>query len=64
MEKPKSVSAEEFSEDVRQKVAADLQLITTDFTTADKAELQKKNYNRFNCKLSPLIFMLLITFIN
>lgn len=54
MEKPKSVSAEEFSEDVRQKVAADLQLITTDFTTADKAELQKKHFhNRFNCLSRP-----------
>ncbi|XP_052821666.1 lipid droplet-regulating VLDL assembly factor AUP1 isoform X2 [Octopus bimaculoides] len=45
MEKPLSVSAEEFSEDVRQKVAADLHLIATDYTTADKAELQKKYLN-------------------
>jgi len=54
MEKPKSASAEEFSEDVRQKLAADLQLITTDFTTTDKAELQKKHYqNRFDSLSRP-----------
>ncbi|GAB1597238.1 ancient ubiquitous protein 1-like [Argonauta hians] len=42
MEKPQTASAEEFSEVVRQKVAADLKLIATDYTTTDKAELQRK----------------------